>query len=545
MFPRLILSGIVAALAIFAQGRGGPARPLTPSDQPEAQALSASVQALRRTAQLSPSAAPQADKLLEESAALLRIGQTGEARRKLTHAQAIVTGKTWDAKDEFLWSLALRPQRLVVEQSRPMTLELAQVYSAAYQPATPVKLQLSLYSTGAESKLVRQLAAYDIPARDLVAEPLRIRPDLTGTPDGSYRLTAEIMEGDSALVRLVQTIGVADGIESRQSDVERRLAKIQGHESAKKSVLWPFDMARIVNDGIRKLETNDFGLTEAGTQTFDFAKELAESAEILKALEAGKDPLVRAKGDRERHYWFEEAGEIMPYRVYVPSKWDGKKQLPLMFVLHGNTRDHNFYFDRDGGILAKLAEKSGFIVATTMGYRPNAGYNSNALASLGAPTAAPANTAAGGGRGGFGANPAQRRQGELSEKDAMNTLDLIVKEFNPDPSRIYLFGHSAGGTGGWYIASKYADKFAGIALSAFGTQPQAVPWDKLKGLPILVIIGSKDAPRTVETARTMAKAVKEKGFETQFLEIPEATHDTIVGLALPTVYEFFTKNKRK
>ena len=43
----------------------------------------------------------------------------------------------------------------------------------------------------------------------------------------------------------------------------------------------------------------------------------------------------------------------------------------------------------------------------------------------------------------------------------------------------------------------------------------------------------------------LAQAVKEKGFETQFLEIPEATHDTIVGLALPTVYEFFSRHGRK
>ena len=120
-----------------------------------------------------------------------------------------------------------------------------------------------------------------------------------------------------------------------------------------------------------------------------------------------------------------------------------------------------------------------------------------------------------------------------------------MKEFNPDPSRIYLFGHSAGGAGGWYIGSKYADRFAGLALSAFGTQPANVPFDKLKGMPILVIVGSKDSPRTVETARTMAKAVAEKGFKSQFLEIPEATHDTIVGLALPTVYEFFNANRRK
>ena len=60
----------------------------------------------------------------------------------------------------------------------------------------------------------------------------------------------------------------------------------------------------------------------------------------------------------------------------------------------------------------------------------------------------------------------------------------------------------------------------------------------------MVIVGSKDAPRTVETVRTMAQAVKEKGFETKFLEIPEATHDTIVGLSLPAVYEYFTTHRR-
>jgi acetyl esterase/lipase len=318
--------------------------------------------------------------------------------------------------------------------------------------------------------------------------------------------------------------------------VEKRLARISGHESAKATVRWPFDMARVVNHGIRKLESGDFGLPESGGQVFDFGKELRESEQVLKALESGKDPLVRGKGDHERHYWFADAGEIMPYRVYVPSTWNGKTQLPMIFVLHGNTRDHNFYFDRDGGLLAKLAEKNGFIVATVMGYRPSAGYNASAITSmLPTPPASP-------GRGGaFIRTPAMQRETELSEKDAMTAFDLIVKEFNPDPSRIYLFGHSAGGTGGWYIGSKYADRFAALALSAFVTQPASVPFDRLKGKPILVIVGSKDSPRTVETARTMAQAVKEKGFETRFLEIPEATHDTIVGLALPTVFEFFRR----
>jgi poly(3-hydroxybutyrate) depolymerase len=545
MLSRTIVWVASALLTLFGQGPV-PNRPLTPADQADALTFSRTVQALRRPAQLSASAALEADKLLEESAALLRTSQSGEARRKLAHAQALITGKTWDSKEEFIWSLALRPQRFAAEPSRPMIVELAQIYSSACPSAKGLRLRLSLNTAGRESKPVRQIGDFEVSARDLSAEPWRFQADLAGTPDGSYRLMAEVLDGESPLVALQQSIGIAEGIESRYADVERRLAGIQGHESAKATVRWPFDMARVVNLGIRKLETADFGLPEAGTPTFDFARELKDSAEVLKALESGKDPLVRARGDHERHYWFEDAGEIMPYRVYAPSNWDGRKQLPMLFVLHGATRDHNFYFDRDGGILARLAEQHGYLVATTMGYRPNAGYNASAIASLnGGGLNSNGGTNPGGpGRGGLAVNPAMRRQAELSEKDAMNTLDLVVKEYNPDPSRIFLFGHSAGGTGGWYLASKYPDRFAGIALSAFGTQPQNVPWSRLKGLPILVIVGSKDQPRTVETARAMAHAVKENGFETQFLEVPEATHDTIVGLALPTVFEFISKHRK-
>src|SRR6185436_480357 len=115
---------------------------------------------------------------------------------------------------------------------------------------------------------------------------------VSGTVDGGYHLTGELFDGDAPLVTMQQNVGVADGIESRYPDVERRLAKITGHDSAKATVRWPFDMARVVNLGIRRLESGDFGLPEQGLQVFDFAKELKESGDVLKALESGKDPLV-------------------------------------------------------------------------------------------------------------------------------------------------------------------------------------------------------------------------------------------------------------
>ena len=38
---------------------------------------------------------------------------------------------------------------------------------------------------------------------------------------------------------------------------------------------------------------------------------------------------------------------MMAYHVYAPLKWDGQSKLPMVLVLHGNTRDQDYYFDRD------------------------------------------------------------------------------------------------------------------------------------------------------------------------------------------------------
>lgn len=50
--------------------------------------------------------------------------------------------------------------------------------------------------------------------------------------------------------------------------------------------------------------------------------------------------------------------------------------------------------------------------------------------------------------------------------DALEVLKIAEKEFNPDPSRIYLTGHSMGGHGVWQLGVEYADKWGAIGPSA-------------------------------------------------------------------------------
>ena len=50
--------------------------------------------------------------------------------------------------------------------------------------------------------------------------------------------------------------------------------------------------------------------------------------------------------------------------------------------------------------------------------------------------------------------------------DALQVLNIIKKEHNIDPNRIYLTGHSMGGHGTWIIGAEYPDQFAAIGPSA-------------------------------------------------------------------------------
>jgi dienelactone hydrolase len=527
---RCIAASLLAAGILSAQS--SPA--ITQISLPDIQTLSTAVRALRRTAPVNDEIKAKVDQLIAEAGP----GRGGsDSRRKLANALILLKGESWDQKQEYAWSLALRPNEPVADSSLHFIARLSQTYPASPQTMNPLKARFTLLQE--DGKLVRQIGAYDLPVRDLIEQPFGVDADLDGVADGAYRLQAEVLDGETVVAAVAAPFQIVKGIELDRAPIERRLARIPGHEGVKASVRYPYVLAETVNVGRRQLNGADFGLPFQQQPPYDFVKGVRNSADLLKSLEAGKDPLYRAKGDRERHYWFEEAREMMAYHLYVPMKWDGKSNLPMVLVLQGNTRDQDYYFDRDDHILAKQAEEHGYLVVCPMGYRPSAGWGSNSL------NRPPAAAAAGRGRGGSASDPSRMKQGELSEKDALNVLDLVTKEYPIDANRIYLFGHSAGGAGTWYLGEKYAEKWAAIAASAAATRPEGYPFDRLKGMPIMVCHGDRDDEVPVASSRNMVKAAKENGLDPHYLEVPGATHLTIVAIVEPKVFEFFDQHPRK
>src|ERR1035438_3573028 len=106
----------------------------------------------------------------------------------------------------------------------------------------------------------------------------------------------------------------------------------------------------------------------------DADRQILESQQLAKDLLSGPNPQRRAKGDQRRTYDFPAAKKAMPYRLYVPTTWDGQSRLPLIVMLHGAGSDENRYMEMNNKQIMRLAEQRGYVVVSPLGYSPLGAY---------------------------------------------------------------------------------------------------------------------------------------------------------------------------
>ena len=154
--------------------------------------------------------------------------------------------------------------------------------------------------------------------------------------------------------------------------------------------------------------------------------------------------------------------------------------------------------------------------------------------------------------------------------DGLEVLEEAKKVFNPDPSTVYLTGHSMGGHGTWVLGTAYPDKFAAIAPCAsypdiitYGRRPDemhnAYPFyaaiersanagrtlsliQNLKQSGVYIFHGSVDRTVSVEQARQMRQVLG--GFHSNFCyyEYPGGDHwFGDISVDWPPIFEFFKR----
>lgn len=137
----------------------------------------------------------------------------------------------------------------------------------------------------------------------------------------------------------------------------------------------------------------------------------------------------------------------------------------------------------------------------------------------------------------------------LSEKDVLNVLATIRKEFNVDDHRTYLMGHSMGGAGTLYPGVKYASNWAAIAAiapAAFSMQANAVPMlTKIRDtMPVLSAQGDADTAVPVQNTRHWFDAMKELMMNYKYVEMPGEDHGSIIAKSMPDIFSFFNEHPK-
>jgi predicted peptidase len=274
------------------------------------------------------------------------------------------------------------------------------------------------------------------------------------------------------------------------------------------------------------------------------------------------DPRVQ-----QHTYRFADTNEELPYAVFVSSKVSKDKKNPLIVALHGLGGDQNTMMRANA---LQLAEEGGYIMVGPMGYNSGGWYGAPARfgtgggrgpgAPRGANGAPPAGAPQGAPPAGRGAFPPASTAGgkeltdptklhEASEKDVMNVLDMIRKEFNVDENRTYLMGHSMGGAGSIYLGVKYASIWAAVGAEAPATAPAGLTPDNYslepaKNIPMIIVQGDMDTLVPVAGTRLWIDKMKELKMTYQYIEVPGGDHGSVLTTGAPDIFAFFAKHTK-
>jgi poly(3-hydroxybutyrate) depolymerase len=447
------------------------------------------------------------DKEINEAA---RLGRNGEVRRLIAKGLTLLDGRAWTPEEEFRASLVLRAERVFADAAQPLTVRLEQIYAPAIELAKPPSAAVTLrplLAQPAGSPEVVPLTTVGEVSRDLRESPLVLDLDMSKTPDGPHELAVDVALGEHPIGRVTMRMVVQRGLNARTAALEAAAAKAPAATAA--DIRYPLDFMRTVNRG----------LVEMGT--FDLGKELAAAEEVARADAAGRDPFVGRTGDFERHYLLAGPGEIMPYRVYVPTGYKADAPTPLVIALHGLGQTEDSFFDSYQHTVPRLAEQHGFLLAAPLGFRVDGFYGSRLMG---------------------GGDPAAARRAEYSEQDVLQVVKRMQADYNVDPDRIYLLGHSMGAIGTWVLAAKYPETWAAVAAFAGLGAPATV--ERMKHIPEFVVHGDNDATVSVNGSRAMVAEMKKLGVDVTYVEVPGGSHNDIVVPNLPQAFEFLAAKKR-
>ena len=295
----------------------------------------------------------QIDQIDKEIGEATRAGRTGDVRKLFAKGLALLAGRPWTEVEEFQSSLVLRTSSVVVDSSQPQVVRLEQIFA----PTTALTKPLTAIATirppappaaagqPATSEPGTEIGRFEQVARDLRESPFAMDLDLSKIADGTQVLSVEVKDGERSLGTVSLRMAIQKGLDARLRQLESAAATASA--DIRPDLQYPADYIRKINRGVVELGQ------------FNVASELGAAESIVAAAKGGKNPFVGRTGGFERHYVLETAREIMPYRAYVPTTYNGSKPYPLIVALHGLGANEDSFMDSYAKTVPTLAEQRG------------------------------------------------------------------------------------------------------------------------------------------------------------------------------------------
>jgi len=454
---------------------------------------------------LTPEKRLEVDRLGELARAANAQGKYGDALKHLYHAMTLMRGAEWTPARALTSALTVKVDRAMLDPGETVSVRIGQLFALDEKLPGKLTATVSLLKIKDE-ETVKVLKSSDALEADFLAHPVSLEVIAPDIETGNYRIAVQIKPQSGEPIMKAATVHIERGLAAQFAEARARAAKIEASLTAKHQA------ALVAAVPSAEYRISLFDLARAGEINFerlDFRQSLKEANSILDALAAGNDPFAARRGEFKKAYRSKVDNTLQPYQVFVPAAYDRSRAAPLVIALHGMGGDENSYFLAYGqGSFKVEAEKRGYIVACPKGRKPASMYMGDA------------------------------------EKDVMDVIAEMTRDYKIDTDRIYLTGHSMGGFGTWSIAMSHPAVFAAIAPVSGGSNFPA-GMSKIAHIPEIVIHGDKDPTVPVERSRVMVEMGKKLGIEIKYVEVPGGDHGNVVAPTFKDVFDWFDTHRRK
>ncbi len=199
---------------------------------------------------------------------------------------------------------------------------------------------------------------------------------------------------------------------------------------------------------------------------------------------------------------YSQDSTTIPFRLYIPKKYDSTKKHPLVLALHGagergndNQKQIEFY-----GLATTWADSLAQSISNCFVVAPQCPEN-NRWVDLNWKL-------------GFYDFETTPISNELNA--VVGIIDLLSREYKIDENRIYVTGLSMGGYATWDLLVRFPNKFAAAIPMSGGGDFNSV--QRIKNTPLWVFHGAKDEAVPVEGSRKMIKSLEQNGVSVIYTE---------------------------